>query len=139
MLTQKQEHLLVTLAKSKPSVSAEDLKVYTEFTKMYGMEGASTIRVGEEDEADDRERMVVVEPISQRTRSKGKEKEREPRPGIGPTKRRKEGSTSSRQSVMAVWNKKRKKKRKEILEEVPTSHASPITLSAWPWIVDIYI
>ncbi len=70
---------------------------------MYGMEGASTIRVSEEDEADDRERIeVVVEPISQRTRSKAKEKEREPKPGVGPTKRRKEGDTSSRQSVMAV-------------------------------------
>lgn len=89
-----------TLATIKPSVGREDLKMYEDYTRMFGMEG--TTAGLEEEEEDDDEVIIVSAP------GKGKEKLVEMEvdaPPASSTKRRRTGgarSAAPRRPVVAV-------------------------------------
>jgi hypothetical protein len=89
-----------TLATIKPSVGREDLKMYEDYTRMFGMEG--TTAGLEEEKEDDDEVIIVSAP------GKGKEKLVEMEvdaPPASSTKRRRTGgarSAAPRRPVVAV-------------------------------------
>ncbi len=91
-----------TLATIKPSVGREDLKMYEDFTRMFGMEGTTTGLEEEEEEQDDEE--VVIVSASDKGKEKLVEMEVDAPPASS-TKRRRTGgarSAAPRRPVVAV-------------------------------------